>query len=49
MACGTPVIASNRGALPEVVGDCGYLVDPFDIESIASAMNAIIDWRCPLL
>ena len=43
MACGTPVIASNIGALPEVVGDCGYLVNPFDIDSIATAMNAIID------
>ncbi len=27
MACGAPVIASNRGALPEVVGDAGILVD----------------------
>ena len=43
MACGTPVIASDRGALPEVVGDYGYLVDPFSIESIASAMKAVIN------
>tara|TARA_B100000965_G_scaffold249268_1_gene209398 strand:- start:72 stop:1136 length:1065 start_codon:yes stop_codon:yes gene_type:complete len=43
MACGTPVIASDRGALPEVIGDCGYLVNPFNIESIASAMNAVIN------
>lgn len=28
MAVGTPVIAANRGALPEVVGDAGILVDP---------------------
>jgi len=47
MACGTPVIASNRGALPEVVGDYGYLINPFDIESIACAMNAVInDKKC---
>ena len=28
MACGAPVIASNAGALPEVVGDAGLLVSP---------------------
>jgi len=27
MACGTPVIVSRRGALPEVVGDAGVLVE----------------------
>ena len=47
MACGTPVIASDRGALPEVLGDCGYLVNPFNIQSIAFAMNAVInDKKC---
>ena len=43
MACGTPVIASERGALPEVMGDYGYLINPFKIESIASAMKAVIN------
>ena len=43
MACGTPVIASNRGALPEVLGKYGYFVNPFDIQSIASAMNEVIN------
>ena len=43
MACGTPVIASDRGALPEVIGDYGYLVNPYNIQSIASAMNAVIN------
>ena len=47
MACGTPVIASDRGALPEVIGDYGYLVNPFNIQSIAFAMNAVInDKKC---
>jgi len=27
-ACGTPVLASNRGALPETLGRCGILFDP---------------------
>ena len=43
MACGTPVIASDRGALPEVIGDYGYYVNPLSIESIASAMHAVIN------
>jgi glycosyltransferase involved in cell wall biosynthesis len=28
MACGTPVIVSDRGSLPEVVGDAGIVVPP---------------------
>jgi alpha-1,6-mannosyltransferase len=28
MACGAPVVVSNRGALPEVVGDAGVITDP---------------------
>ncbi len=47
MACGTPVIASDRGALPEVMGDYGYLINPFNIQSIAFAMKSIInDTKC---
>ena len=30
MTVGVPVVASNRGALPEVVADAGLLVDPDD-------------------
>jgi glycosyltransferase involved in cell wall biosynthesis len=30
MACGTPVLASCAGALPEVVAEAGLLFDPFD-------------------
>ncbi len=47
MACGTPVIASERGALPEVMGNYGYFINPFHIKSIAFAMNAVInDKKC---
>ena len=42
MAAGVPVIASNRGALPEVVGDAGLLVDPDDPESLTAAMARMI-------
>ncbi len=41
MACGTPVITSNLSSLPEVTGDAALLVDPYDGEAIAGAMNAI--------
>ena len=30
MACGTPVIASNTTAVPEILGDAALLVDPLD-------------------
>jgi glycosyltransferase involved in cell wall biosynthesis len=42
MTVGTPVVASNRGALPEVVGDAGLLVDPGDASAIASAMLRLL-------
>ena len=43
MQCGTPVIAGNRTSLPEVVGDAGLLVDPFDKDALASAIGGMID------
>jgi glycosyltransferase involved in cell wall biosynthesis len=42
MACGAPVIAARTGALPEVVGDGGQLVDPSRPEAIAAAMAACL-------
>ena len=43
MQCGAPVIAGNRTSLPEVVGDAGLLVDPFDVEALKQAMARMID------
>lgn len=43
MQCGTPVIAGNRTSLPEVVGDAGLLVDPFDEQALALAMARVIE------
>ena len=34
MACGLPVLTSNRGALAEVAGDDALLVDPLDVGAI---------------
>jgi glycosyltransferase involved in cell wall biosynthesis len=41
MACGTPVVVSDRSSLPEVVGDAGVLVDPDDRMSIAAAIRRV--------
>src|SRR5205085_8746850 len=43
MKCGAPVIAGNRTSLPEVLGDAGLLVDPFDKDAIAVAVRRVID------
>ena len=40
MACGTPVVASTAGALPEVLGDAALLVDPYDETALAEALEA---------
>lgn len=42
MACGVPVIASNRMSVPEVIGDAGLVVDPDDIDAITLAIKKII-------
>jgi len=42
MKCGAPVVVGNKTSLPEVVGDAGVLVDPFDVEDIASAIQKVI-------
>jgi glycosyltransferase involved in cell wall biosynthesis len=42
MACGTPVITSNRSALPEVAGDAALLVEPTCPEGLAAAMASIM-------
>jgi glycosyltransferase involved in cell wall biosynthesis len=42
MACGTPVITGNRSSLPEVVGEAGIMVDPYDAEAFARAMANVL-------
>jgi glycosyltransferase involved in cell wall biosynthesis len=42
MACGTPVIASARGSIPEVAGEAALMVNPLDIDEIATAMTELI-------
>ena len=43
MACGAPVVTGNRTSLPEVVGDAGLLVDPFDKGALRSAIGRLVD------
>jgi glycosyltransferase involved in cell wall biosynthesis len=43
MASGTPLIASRAGALPEVAGDAGLLVEPGDVEELAAAIRGLLD------
>ncbi|AKB46557.1 Glycosyltransferase [Methanosarcina sp. Kolksee] len=42
MACGTPVITSNTYSLPEVVGNAGVMVNPYDIHTLANMMYIIL-------
>jgi glycosyltransferase involved in cell wall biosynthesis len=38
MKCGVPVIASYGSSLPEVIGDCGILINPTDISELTNAI-----------
>ncbi|MGD8393962.1 MAG: glycosyltransferase family 1 protein [Candidatus Eiseniibacteriota bacterium] len=42
MACGTPVVASDRSSIPEVVGEAGLTVDPEAPEAIAAAVARLV-------
>ena len=42
MACGAPVVCSNRTSLPEVVGDAALTIDPEDLPAIVDAMYQVL-------
>lgn len=42
MACGIPVIASRAGSIPEVTGDAAVLIDPYDVQGMADAKEAVL-------
>jgi glycosyltransferase involved in cell wall biosynthesis len=41
MACGVPVIASNRMSIPEIAGDAGVIVDPDNVDYLSEALYKI--------
>jgi glycosyltransferase involved in cell wall biosynthesis len=45
MACGTPVICSNRGSLPEIAGDASLMIDPEDHANIADVTAKLLTDR----
>ncbi len=42
MACGCPVVASDRGGLKETAGDAAVLVNPLSVREIAAAVRALL-------
>ncbi len=46
MACGCPVACSNAASLPEVGGDAVRYFDPYNVESIADAINDVLTNNC---
>jgi glycosyltransferase involved in cell wall biosynthesis len=42
MASGLPVVAGDRSSTPEVLGDTGLLLDPFDVEGFTHWMHEIL-------
>jgi alpha-1,3-rhamnosyl/mannosyltransferase len=43
MAAGVPVVATSAGAVPEVVGDGAWLVDPGDADGLAERLVRVLD------
>jgi glycosyltransferase involved in cell wall biosynthesis len=43
MTLGVPVVAANRGSLPELLGGAGLLVEPDDPDRMAAAIGRMVD------
>ncbi|KKW29847.1 MAG: Mannosyltransferase B, partial [Candidatus Uhrbacteria bacterium GW2011_GWD2_52_7] len=43
LSCGTPVVTSFAGSLPEVAGDAALYVDPFNVTDVTQALQHLFD------
>lgn len=43
MAMAKPIVSTRVSDIPEVLGDCGYLVEPGDVQQLAEAVDHIFD------
>lgn len=42
MSCGTPVMVSNQASIPEVVGEAGYYIDPYNVADMCNGMKGLM-------
>lgn len=42
MACGCPVITSNAASLPEVAGEAGIMIDPYNIDEMKQSIYRVL-------
>ena len=43
MACGVPVVVSNKTSLPEITETAGVLIDPYDVESLSLTVQSLLN------
>ncbi|MBV9132094.1 MAG: glycosyltransferase family 4 protein [Chloroflexi bacterium] len=43
LACGAPLLIGDRGSLPEIGADAAVVVDPLDVEAIATGLERIVN------
>jgi glycosyltransferase involved in cell wall biosynthesis len=42
LACGTPVVCSNRGPLPDLLGDAARYFDPYSVEMMTAVLKSVL-------
>ena len=47
LACGAKVVVSNNSSLPEVIGEMGYTVSPYDLDEIYNVVTRALDEEKP--